>query len=87
MQRRCGVCGVLAFSIVSLMLTLRPAIALDKIKVGVPSTEAFSFMAVDFGNDLGLYAKNGVGGEKEERSRRGPPIFCRDEDPSIARRI
>jgi ABC-type nitrate/sulfonate/bicarbonate transport system substrate-binding protein len=64
MQRRCSVCGALAFSIVSLMLTLRPAMALDKIKVGVPSTEAFSFMAVDFGNDLGLYAQNGIVIEK-----------------------
>jgi NitT/TauT family transport system substrate-binding protein len=39
---------------------MRPAAALDKVKVGVPATEAFSFMAVDFGSELGVYAKNGI---------------------------
>ena len=49
-----------AFSFVALVLTVRPAAALDKVKVGIPATEAFSFMAVDFGSDLGIYAKNGI---------------------------
>jgi ABC-type nitrate/sulfonate/bicarbonate transport system substrate-binding protein len=61
MQRRCAACKALvAFGFVALMLAIRPAEALDKVKVGIPATEAFSFMAVDFGNDLGIYAKNGV---------------------------
>ena len=41
----------------------RPAEAAT-LKVGVPATEAFSFMAVDFANQLGLFKKNGVEVEK-----------------------
>ena len=37
-----------------------PASALDKVRVGIPATEAFSFMAADFGDHLGIYAKNGI---------------------------
>ncbi len=34
--------------------------AADKLRVGVPSTEAFSFMTVAYGDHLGLFKKNGV---------------------------
>lgn len=46
----------LAFSVLAPV----PASALDKVRVGIPATEAFSFMAVDFGDHLGIYAKNGI---------------------------
>jgi ABC-type nitrate/sulfonate/bicarbonate transport system substrate-binding protein len=59
MQRRC-VARKLLFGFVALILAVHRAEALDEVKVGIPATEAFSFMAVDFGNDLGIYAKNGV---------------------------
>ena len=49
-----------ALSFVALIFVLHPAVALDNARVGIPATEAFSFMAVDFGNDLGIYAKNGI---------------------------
>ena len=52
--------ALVALSFVAVILLLRPAAALDKLKVGIPATEAFSFMAVDFGNDLGIYAKSGI---------------------------
>jgi ABC-type nitrate/sulfonate/bicarbonate transport system substrate-binding protein len=61
MQRRWKARPALfAFSFVALLFAMRPATALDKVKVGIPATEAFSFMAVDFGNDLGIYAKNSI---------------------------
>ncbi len=61
MQRRRAAHGALfAFGVVAVILPTPPAAALDKVKVGIPATEAFSFMAVDFGNDRGVYAKNGV---------------------------
>ncbi len=32
----------------------------DKLRVGIPATEAFSFMPVEFAEKLGIYKKNGV---------------------------
>ena len=46
------------------LLLVEPAAAAEKIKVGVPATEAFSFMAVDFAEQLGLYKKHGIAVEK-----------------------
>jgi ABC-type nitrate/sulfonate/bicarbonate transport system substrate-binding protein len=51
---------VSAFVFIALIFAHRPAAALDKVKVAIPATEAFSFMAIDFGYDLGIYAKNGI---------------------------
>ncbi|HVA14137.1 MAG TPA: ABC transporter substrate-binding protein [Stellaceae bacterium] len=47
-----------------LALTDPAAQALEKIRVGIPATGAFSFMAVDFGDHLGIFARNGVALEK-----------------------
>jgi ABC-type nitrate/sulfonate/bicarbonate transport system substrate-binding protein len=52
--------ALLAFSFVAFIFALRPAAALEKVKVRIPATEAFSFMAVDFGKDLGIYERNGI---------------------------
>jgi ABC-type nitrate/sulfonate/bicarbonate transport system substrate-binding protein len=41
-----------------------PAVAEDHLRVGVPSTEAFSFMPIDFGVSLGIFQRNGVTIEK-----------------------
>ncbi len=61
MQKGCAARKALfAVGVIASIFAIRPAAALDKVKVGIPATEAFSFMAVDFGNDLGIYAKNGV---------------------------
>jgi ABC-type nitrate/sulfonate/bicarbonate transport system substrate-binding protein len=61
MQGRCVARRTLVvFGFIALILAIRPAEALDKVKVGIPATEAFSFMAVDFGTDLGIYARNGI---------------------------
>jgi ABC-type nitrate/sulfonate/bicarbonate transport system substrate-binding protein len=46
------------------LLAAWPAVALDKVKVGIPSTEAFSFMPVDFGDSLGIFQRNGISVEK-----------------------
>ena len=51
---------LVALIFIALTCAIRPVAALDKVKVGIPATEAFSFMAVDFGNDLGIYAKNSI---------------------------
>ncbi|HEY3916779.1 MAG TPA: ABC transporter substrate-binding protein [Stellaceae bacterium] len=56
-QQAAGGIGLFA---AMLALAPLPAAALDKVKVGIPATEAFSFMAADFGDHLGIYAKNGV---------------------------
>jgi NitT/TauT family transport system substrate-binding protein len=61
MQKRLVARGALfAFVFAASSSAMHPASALDKVKVGIPATEAFSFMAVDFGNDLGIYARNNV---------------------------
>jgi NitT/TauT family transport system substrate-binding protein len=52
--------ALFAVGVIASIFAIRPAAALGKVKVGIPATEAFSFRAVDFGNDLGIYAKNGV---------------------------
>ena len=67
MQKRCVGKALSAFAFIALISAMRPAAALDKVKVGVPATEAFSFMAVDFGNDLGIYTKNGIEVERVVR--------------------
>src|SRR5690242_706203 len=36
--------ALLAISFVAFIFAVRPAAALDKVKVGIPATEAFSFM-------------------------------------------
>ena len=46
------------------LLALQGPARADKLKVGVPSTEAFSFMAVDFADQLGIFQQNGVEVEK-----------------------
>jgi len=59
-KRRVADKPLVALIFIALTCAIRPAAALDKVKVGIPATEAFSFMAVDFGNDLGIYAKNSI---------------------------
>jgi NitT/TauT family transport system substrate-binding protein len=56
--------ALLAISFVAFIFAVRPAAALDKVKVGIPATEAFSFMAVDYGKDLGIYERNGIDVER-----------------------
>jgi NitT/TauT family transport system substrate-binding protein len=41
-----------------------PAAAQEKLRVGIPSTDAFSFMPVDFGVSLGIFQRNGLSIEK-----------------------
>ncbi len=48
----------------TLALGVGPARAAETLKVGVPATEAFSFMTVDFGDQLGIFAANGLAIEK-----------------------
>lgn len=47
-----------------LYLPAPPARALEEVRVGIPATGAFSFMPIDFGDHLGIYAKNGVAVER-----------------------
>jgi ABC-type nitrate/sulfonate/bicarbonate transport system substrate-binding protein len=60
MTLRCAVKAAIVFGWVMVVLAPPPAAALDKVRVGIPATQAFSFMAADFGDHLGIYAKNGV---------------------------
>jgi ABC-type nitrate/sulfonate/bicarbonate transport system substrate-binding protein len=41
-----------------------PAAAEDHLRVGIPATESFPFMPVDFGASLGIFQRNGVSVEK-----------------------
>lgn len=41
-----------------------PAAAEDRLRVGIPSTDAFSFMPVDFGVSLGIFQRHGLAIEK-----------------------
>lgn len=49
---------------IAVLLGFAGAVQAETLKVGVPATEAFSFMAVDFADQLGLYKKHGVEVEK-----------------------
>ena len=51
-------CAVIAFGAMALVCTR--AEAAEKLRVGIPATEAFTFMPVAFGEHLGIFKKNGV---------------------------
>jgi ABC-type nitrate/sulfonate/bicarbonate transport system substrate-binding protein len=48
-----------AVAALCLLASMAPAMA-EKLKVGIPATEAFTFMPVAFGDHLGIFKKNGV---------------------------
>lgn len=58
--RRLSFVAAIGLSCFALILGTQSASALDKVRVGIPATGAFSFMPADFGDHLGIYAKNGV---------------------------
>lgn len=62
-RHRLSACSLLCISCAALF-GIPDAAAAGKLKVGVPATEAFSFMTVDFGHELGSFEKHGVEIEK-----------------------
>lgn len=56
--------GIRCALAVALLLGAANNAAAEKLKVGVPATEAFSFMAVDFADHLGNFRKHGIEVEK-----------------------